>query len=90
MINTSFELNNLNKSEVAVKNAKAFNEVVEICSALFAGKDTSKYGQKVDAVRSRISKLGEQALAGDSRAVRRCGRHFKARLHQRNGGYTLR
>lgn len=69
MINTSFELNNLNKSEVAVKNAKAFNEVVEICSALFAGKDTSKYGQKVDAVRSRISKLGEQALAGDSRAV---------------------
>ena len=39
MINTSFELNNLNKSEVAVKNAKAFNEVVEICSALFAGKD---------------------------------------------------
>jgi hypothetical protein len=69
MINTSFELNNLNKSEVAVKNAKAFNEVVEICSALFAGKDTSKYNQKVDAVRSRISKLGEQALAGDSRAV---------------------
>lgn len=69
MINTSFELNNLNKSEVAVKNAKAFNEVVEICSVLFAGKDTSKYGQKVDAVRSRISKLGEQALAGDSRAV---------------------
>lgn len=38
MINTSFELNNLNKSEVAVKNAKAFNEVVEICSALLQAK----------------------------------------------------
>lgn len=69
MINTSIELNNVRKSEVEIGNKKAFDKVVEICSALFAGEDVSKYGKDVDSVVSKISKLGQSAADGDARAV---------------------
>ena len=69
MINTTVELNNVRKSEVEVKNKKAFDKVVEICSALFAGKDVSKYGKDVDAVVSKMASLGEAASNGDTKAV---------------------
>ena len=69
MINTSVELNNARKCEVEINNKKAFDRVVEICSALFAGKDVSKYGADVDQVVAKMSKLGEAAQNGDYRAI---------------------
>lgn len=41
---------------------------VEIFSALCAGKDTSRYGDKVDKVIHYMKNLGEKALAGDIKA----------------------
>lgn len=67
-MNTSFELNNARKDDVAVKDQTKFNKVVEICSALFAGNDISKYGKESDAVVAKIKDLGNRADNGDWRA----------------------
>lgn len=67
-MNTSFELNNARKDDIQVKDQKKLNRVVEICSALFHGEDTTKYGKEVDAVVSRLKNLGERADMGDFRA----------------------
>ena len=58
-IQANAELNSLQKSV----NTKT--EGVEIFSAICAGKDTSKYGDKVDKVLSYIKTKGEQAVNGD-------------------------
>lgn len=67
-MNTSFELNNARKDDVQVKDQVKFNKVVEICSALFAGNDISKYGKETDAVVSKLKDLGNRADNGDWRA----------------------
>lgn len=56
------ELNSLT-SKVNTKT-----EGVEIFSAMCAGKDTSKYGDKVDKVNTYMKTKGAQAVAGDSKA----------------------
>lgn len=56
------ELNNLQKTV----NTKT--EGVEIFSAICAGKDTSKYGEKVDKVISYIKNRGQAAVNGDIKA----------------------
>ena len=65
----NIELNNVRKSECAVANEAQMRRVAEICSALFSGKDISKYGKEADAVVKQISKLGEGAMSGDARAM---------------------
>lgn len=67
-MNTSFELNNARKDDIAVKDQTKFNKVVEICSALFAGNDISKYGKETDAVVAKLKDLGTRADMGDYRA----------------------
>jgi hypothetical protein len=67
-MNTSFELNNARKDDLQIKEQAKFNKVVEICSALFAGADTTKYGKEVDAVTAKIKDLGNRADNGDWRA----------------------
>ena len=57
------ELNSLQKS-INVKN-----EGVEIFSAICSGKDLTKYGAKVDQVMAYVTKLGEKALGGDTKAM---------------------
>lgn len=56
------ELNSL-ASKVNTKT-----EGVEIFSAMCSGKDTSKYGDKVDKVNTYMKAKGAQAVAGDSKA----------------------
>lgn len=56
------ELNNLQKTV----NTKT--EGVEIFSAMCAGKDTSKYGDKVDKVNNYMKSRGQAALNGDLKA----------------------
>jgi len=51
------------------KNINTKNEGVEIFSAVCSGKDTSKYGEKVDKVMAYVKNLGEKALAGDTKAM---------------------
>ena len=67
-MNTSFELNNARKDDIQVKDQNKFNKVVEICSALFAGTDVSKYGKETDAVAAKLKDLGNRADNGDWRA----------------------
>lgn len=67
-MNTSFELNNARRDDVQIKEQAKFNKVVEICSALFAGTDVSKYGKETDAVVNKIKDLGNRADNGDWRA----------------------
>lgn len=50
------------------KNIKIKNEGVEIFSAICAGKDLTKYGDKVDKVMAYMKSLGEKADAGDIKA----------------------
>ena len=65
--NTNFQPNvELNSVQ---KNTKVANEGVEIFSAICSGKDTSKYGAKVDQVLAYVKNLGERALAGDTKAM---------------------
>ncbi len=55
----------------AIQPEHTYNEkspVVEIFSAMVNGKDTSKYGDKVNKAYNFIKKLGADALAGDGRA----------------------
>ena len=68
-MNTTFELNNLRKSELIVKDEKGMKKVAEICSALFTGKDTSKYGKDVDKVVAKLTALGKDATNGSEKAV---------------------
>lgn len=56
------ELNNLQKTV----NTKT--EGVEIFSAMCAGKDTSKYGDKVDKVNKYMKSRGQAAVNGDIKA----------------------
>lgn len=56
------ELNSL-ASQVNTKT-----EGVEIFSAMCAGKDTSKFGNKVDKVNAYMKNKGAQAVAGDTKA----------------------
>lgn len=56
------ELNNLQK------NINTKNEGVEIFSAICAGKDTSRYGNKVDKVNTYMKTKGQAALNGDVKA----------------------
>lgn len=61
-IQANAELNSLQKAV----NTK--NEGVEIFSAMCAGKDVSKYGDKVDKVKNYVQSRGAAALSGDQRA----------------------
>lgn len=67
-MNTSFELNNARKDDIQIKEQAKFNRVVEICSALFTGTDTTKYGKETDAVTAKLKDLGNRADNGDWRA----------------------
>ena len=49
-LNNSFELNNAVRDNVVIKDEAKFKQMVEICSALFAGTDAGKYGAQKDAV----------------------------------------
>lgn len=51
------------------RNIKPKNEGVEIFSAICAGKDLSKYGDRVDKVMAYVKNLGDKALAGDTKAM---------------------
>lgn len=70
-MNTSFEMNNARKdSDITLANEiKQTSPIVEIFSAVAQGKDTSKFGKKTDVAMTRIKELGENALAGDYRAM---------------------
>lgn len=59
------ELNSLVKSKVTDKKP---NENVEIFSKIVWGKDTSKYGKKVDAVMGSIKDMASAANNGDMKA----------------------
>lgn len=61
-IQANAELNNLQKSV----NTKT--EGVEIFSAMCSGKDTSKYGEKVDKVNTFMKSKGQAAVNGDIKA----------------------
>ena len=61
-IQANSELNSLQKSV----NTKT--EGVEIFSAMCAGKDTSKYGEKVDKVNTYMKTKGQSAVNGDIKA----------------------
>jgi len=67
-LNTSFELTNPVKDNIVIKDEKKFKTMVEICSALFAGKDVDKYGKQADAVVKKLMGLGEAANMGDFKA----------------------
>ncbi len=67
-LNTSFDLANPIKDSVVVKDEVKFREMVEICSALFAGNDTGKFGTKKDAVVKKLAALGQNAAMGDFKA----------------------
>lgn len=61
-VQSNVELNNLQKSV----NTKT--EGVEIFSAMCAGKDLSKYGDKVDKVNAYMKNKGQAAVNGDTKA----------------------
>lgn len=64
----NIELNNVRRSEATVADEAKMKRFAEICSALFSGSDTTKYGKSVDAVRSRLAQLGTAASNDDSKA----------------------
>lgn len=67
-LNTSFELANPVKDNVTITNEAKFKQMVEICSALFAGNDAGKFGTQKDAVVKKLAALGEAATMGDLKA----------------------
>lgn len=67
-LNTSIELVNPVKDNVVIKDEAKFKTMVEICSALFYGKDAGKYGEQKDAVVRKLKSLGEAAEMGDFKA----------------------
>ena len=68
-MNTTIELNNAHRSECEVKDVVQMRKVAEICSALFTGKDISKYGKDADAVVAKLKSCGANAANGDSKAI---------------------
>lgn len=67
-LNTSVQMANVSRDSVAIKDEAKFKQMVEICSALFAGNDASKYGAQKDAVVKKLAALGEAASMGDMKA----------------------
>lgn len=70
-MNTSFEMNNARRdSDIALANEiKQNSPIVEIFSAVAMGKDTSKYGKKVDTAMARFKELGDGIAAGDYKSL---------------------
>lgn len=64
----TFELNNLHRDDVQIKDAHKFQRFVEICSALFNGTDVERYGKEKDQVVAKIKALGANAEMGDWKA----------------------
>jgi len=67
-INTSIALSNPVKDAVTITDEAKFRQMVEICSALFAGNDAEKYGKQKDAVIKKLAALGQAAEMGDIKA----------------------
>lgn len=67
-LNTSFDMANTSKDNVAIKDEAKFKQLVEICSALFAGNDVDKFGKQKDTVVKKLSILGAAAQNGDMKA----------------------
>lgn len=67
-MNTTFELNNARTDSVQIADKKKFDKVVEICSAIFSGADSDKYGKEKDAIVNKLKDLGTRADMGDYRA----------------------
>ncbi len=67
-LNTSFDLVNPVQDNVAIKNEDMFKKMVEICSSLFYGNDSEKYGKQKDEVVNKLKALGEAAYEGDYKA----------------------
>lgn len=65
----TIELNNVHRSECVVQDARKMKRVAEICSALWSGKDVSKYGKDVDAVVAKMQSCGAAAANGDTKAI---------------------
>lgn len=68
-MNTTVELNNVHHSECEVKSQAVMKKTAEICSALFKGEDTSKYGNNVDIVATKLKSLGRAAADNNSKAI---------------------
>ena len=68
-MNTTVELNNVHHSECEVKSQAVMKKTAEICSALFKGEDTSKYGNNVDIVAAKLKSLGRAAADNNSKAI---------------------
>lgn len=67
-INTSIDMVNAVKDNVTITNEAKFKQMVEICSALFAGNDAGKFGAQKDAVAKKLVALGQAAEMGDMKA----------------------
>ena len=67
-LNTSIEMVNTLKDNVTIKDEVKFKQMVEICSALFAGNDADKFGKQKDAVVKKLAILGDAAQNGDMKA----------------------
>jgi hypothetical protein len=61
------ELNNTVNSKVRSTEGKR-NEDIEIFSKIVYGKDTSKYGDKVDSLMDKVKRVSSAALNGDDKA----------------------
>lgn len=70
-MNMTFEMNNARKdNDIALANEiKQNSPIVEIFSAVTLGKDTSKFGKKVDTAMNHFKKLGEGISAGDYKSL---------------------
>lgn len=67
-LNTSIEMSNTSKDSVTIKDEVKFRQMVEICSALFAGTDVDKFGKQKDAVVKKLISLADSAQYGDVKA----------------------
>ena len=67
-LNTSIEMSNTSKDSVTIKDEVKFRQMVEICSALFAGTDADRFGKQKDAVAKKLVSLGNAAQNGDMKA----------------------
>ena len=67
-LNTSIEMSNTSKDSVTIKDEVKFRQMVEICSALFAGTDVDKFGKQKDAVVKKLMSLADSAQYGDIKA----------------------
>jgi hypothetical protein len=67
-LNTSMDMANTSKDNVTIKDEVKFRQMVEICSALFAGTDVDKFGKQKDAVVKKLMSLADSAQYGDIKA----------------------